>query len=554
MEPLNSSIHPDTLLALLLVASATAAVTKWVRVPYAVALVIAGLIIGLSKVLPPVSMTPDLVLLIFLPALLFEASWNLDIKALRRDWLSISVLATVGVVVCMVGVAAILHFMGNINTQTALLFGAMVSATDPVSVIALFRQMGIDKRLTMILEGESLFNDGTAVVLFKIVLAMVVSGTQLSAPQMAGNFFIVVAGGALLGALLGYVASRITSAFDDHLLEITLTMVTAYGAYLAAEHLHVSAVIAVVTAGIVIGNYGSRTGMSATTRLAVNSFWEYAAFLVNSVLFLLIGLQVQWPLLMKHSRLIVLAVVAVFVARLVVVYGICPFVSSQRLPIPDKWRHLMFWGGLRGALVMALALSLPLDFPDREVVINMTFGVVLFTLLVPGLTMEPVVRLLEMIPKQETLSKYQECRSLLMAYKSELHAVDKLLEVGKISKPAHDAWHHQLERRVADLTAEMEDLQLSDTSITYLQDQQAKIQLLENRKDFLSALVKEGILTEHSAHHLALEIDSELDAVTDVNTGPVEVDENKTEEEPPKEAATQIPSPLDFSGGPPDDS
>jgi monovalent cation:H+ antiporter, CPA1 family len=352
MNPEETPIHVDTLLALLLVASATAVVIKWVRVPYAVALVIAGLIIGLSKILPPISMTPELVLLIFLPALLFEASWNLDIKALRRDWLSIGTLATVGVAVCMFGVAAILHFVGGMNTQTAILFGAMVSATDPVSVIALFRQMGIDKRLTMIIEGESLFNDGTAVVAFKIVLAMVIAGGQLSVAGTAGSFFLVVFGGALLGALMGYVASRITSAFDDHLLEITLTMVTAYGSYLAAEQLHVSPVIAVVAAGIVVGNYGSRTGMSATTRLAVNSFWEYAAFLVNSLLFLLIGLQVQVPLLIKHSQLIGLGVLAVVVARLLVVYGICPFVSTDRLPIPDKWRHLMFWGGLRGALVM----------------------------------------------------------------------------------------------------------------------------------------------------------------------------------------------------------
>src|SRR5262249_27595796 len=161
-------------------------------------------------------------------------------------------------------------------------------------------------------------------------------------------------------------------------------------------------------------------------RLAVNSFWEYAAFLCNSLLFLLIGLQVQLPLLLKHSRIIGLAVLAVFVARLIVVYGICPFVSSQRLPIPDKWRHLMFWGGLRGALVMALALSLPLDFPDREVVVNMTFGVVLFTLLVPGLTMEPMVRLLGMAPKREVFNKYQECTSLLMAYKAELLVLTRL--------------------------------------------------------------------------------------------------------------------------------
>ncbi|MBS1956318.1 MAG: Na+/H+ antiporter [Cyanobacteria bacterium SZAS-4] len=401
MNPQDASIHVDTLLALLLVASATAVVTKWIRVPYAVALVIAGLTIGLSKVLPPVSMTPELVLLIFLPALLFEASWNLDIKALQQDWFAISALATFGVVVCMLGVAAIMHFVGGMTPQTALLFGAMVSATDPVSVIALFRKMGIDKRLTMILEGESLFNDGTAVVMFKMVLALVLAGTQFSLPVTLSTFFLVVCGGALIGAVVGYCASRITNMFDDHQLEITLTMVTAYGSYMLAERLNVSPIIAVVAAGIVVGNYGSRTGMSTDDRQAVNSFWEYAAFLVNSLLFLLIGLQVQMPLLVKYWQVIALGVLAVFVARLLVVYGICPLVSTSKNPIPTKWRHLMFWGGLRGALVMALALSLPLTFPDRETIINMTFGVVLFTLLVPGLTMEPLVRVLGMAPEKE---------------------------------------------------------------------------------------------------------------------------------------------------------
>ncbi len=513
MNPQDASIHIETLLALLLVASATAVTIKWIRMPYAVALVITGLIIGLSKILPQVSMTPELVLVIFLPALLFEASWNLDIKALKRDWLSISVLATIGVGVCMFSVAVILHFAGRMNIMTALLFGAMVSATDPVSVIALFRQMGIDRRLTMIIEGESLFNDGTAVVAFKIMLALVLTGAQAEPLGTCTNFLVTVFGGALLGAVMGYVASRITSAFDDHLLEITLTMVTAYGSYLAAEQFHVSPVIAVVAAGIVVGNYGSRTGMSATTRLAVNSFWEYAAFLVNSLLFLLIGMQVQVPLLLKHSQLIGLGVLAVFIARLVVVYGISPFISTERLPIPDKWRHLMFWGGLRGALVMALALSLPLSFPEREAIINMTFGVVLFTLLVPGLTMEPLVRFLGMAPKNEKLSKYQKYKAMLMAYRAELLSVTKLLDENKISLSAHDSWKEHLQENILSLSKDIESLQLSDSSIDQLQDQQAKIFLLESRKDYISKLVKDGVLAADSAHHLYVDVDSELDLI-----------------------------------------
>lgn len=405
MEEFGIALHIETLLGLLLVASATAVVTKWIPIPYSVALVIAGLLIGISGIVPPITMTPELVLLIFLPALLFEASWNLDIKALRRDWRSISALATVGVIFCMCAVAGVLHLTGEIDLKMSLLFGAMVAATDPVSVIALFRQMGVDERLTMILEGESLFNDGTAVVLFKIVLAAVLTQQPFSLANTVGSFVFVVFGGILLGAALGFLASKITRAFDDHLLEITLTVVTAYGAYLVAEQLRVSAIMAVVVAGIVVGNYGSRTGMSESTRMAVNSFWEYAAFLVNSLLFLLIGLQVNWSLLWKHSHIIGFGVLAVFVARALVVYGICPFVSTRRKPIPIAWRHVMFWGGLRGALVMALALSLPMAFPERETIINMTFGVVLFTLLVPGLTMEPLLRLLGLEPDRKNKDK-----------------------------------------------------------------------------------------------------------------------------------------------------
>ena len=187
----------------------------------------------------------------------------------------------------------------------------------------------------------------------------------------------------------------------------------------------------------------------------------------------------------------------------------------------------MFWGGLRGALVMALALSLPINFPEREAILNMTFGVVIFTLLVPGLTMEPLVRLLGMQPKQEKWHSYQECKALLMAYRNELQQLAKLNEEGKLSEQAFENWKEKLQNQIIETGHKMESLQLSDDTIDQLQDREAKILLLEQRKDYLNQLVKEGIMTQESAHHLCLSVDSELDQLGRHEHAPAQSDEQQ---------------------------
>jgi CPA1 family monovalent cation:H+ antiporter len=381
-------------LSLLVVATLVTIVTKVVRLPYAIALVIAGLVIGVTSLLPPAEMTPDLILVIMLPALLFEAAWNLHIKDLKISWLSIGVFATIGVVISMVVVAGVMVLFSPLTLTAALLFGAMISATDPISVLSLFRKLGIDRRLTMILEGESLFNDGTAVVLFKIVLVAALAGQQVAITSAAKDFVLVVGGGAVLGLTLGYLASRVTAFFDDHLLEVTFTILLAYGSYLLAEAIHVSPVIATICAGLVLGNYGRHIGMSHRTSQAVGLFWEYAAFVVNSIVFLLIGLQMKLSVLSAHWPIIAAGIGAILVGRAAVVYLLSPLVSTRDKPISAPWRHLLFWGALRGSLCMALALSLPASLQFREEIVVTTFGVVLFTLLIKGLTIEPLVKLL----------------------------------------------------------------------------------------------------------------------------------------------------------------
>jgi len=394
-------------MVLLMVASAVGLAVRWVKVPYSIALVIVGLAMGASHLLPHVAMTPELILLIFLPALLFEASWNLDVKELLHDWRAIFLLAVPGVLLAMAVGAGVMHLLGALSWPMALLFGAMTAATDPISVLALFRKLGVDHRLTLILEAESLFNDGTAVVLFKLVLAVamasaaaVAAGSAVvvdySPTGVAVDFVFSVLGGSVVGLAVGFISSYVTRFFDDHLLEITITTIAAYGSYLLADQFNVSAVIAVLMAGIVVGNYGSRQHMSTTTRLAVDAFWEYAAFLVNSLVFLLIGLQIDLPLLAKYSVQIGAGIVAILVARLLIVYIFGFIIASKDRPLPMPWKHMLFWGALRGSLSMALALSLPLSFDQREEMIVITFGVVLFTLLVPGLTIEPLARLLKL--------------------------------------------------------------------------------------------------------------------------------------------------------------
>ncbi len=297
---------------LLLIASLVAIAVRRLRVPYTVALVVVGLFLTAQQPIK-IPFTEELIFALLVPPLVFEAAFHINLSELRRSLPTILLLTVPGVILSMFIVGGIVSMTTPLALPIALVFGALVSATDPVAVVALFRALGAPRRLSLLMEGESLFNDGTAIVIFDLMLAIVLTG-QFNALTALGDFVRVVAGGIVVGLAVGWLTSRVIAAVDDYLIETTLTTVAAFGSYLVGEQLHFSGVLAVVAAGLVIGNVGPR-GMGPTTRIVLFNFWEYVAFLANSFVFLLIGLQVSIPTLVAHWQVVLWAIGAALVAR-----------------------------------------------------------------------------------------------------------------------------------------------------------------------------------------------------------------------------------------------
>lgn len=389
---------------LLLIATVVAIMSRRLHIPYSVGLVATGVLLAFFSIQPDIYLTRELIFTILLPPLIFEAAFFLHWPELKRDFGVITAIASLGVVASAVITAIGMHYLAGWQWMGALVFGVLIAATDPVSVIATFKEAGVHGRLRILVEAESLFNDGVAAVLFVVAL-VIVSGGEVTAGFVSWTLVKVIVGGILCGGVAAGAMLFLAGRSKDHLVEITCTTVAAYGSFLLAEHLHVSGVLATLTAGLMMGNIGHLGAITDRGREAVIAFWEYAAFVANSVIFLLIGIREEQQNFAALWVVALIAIAVVMLGRVFAVYPVSLLFARSKLAVSMKHQHILVWGGLRGALGLALAMSLPDNIPHHDEIATVTFAVVAFSIFVQGLSMTPLLRYMGEISKRQEQKK-----------------------------------------------------------------------------------------------------------------------------------------------------
>jgi CPA1 family monovalent cation:H+ antiporter len=391
---------------LLIAAVIAALVARRLRLPYTVGLVLIGTLLAITHTAGGITLTRDLIFEVILPALLFEAAINIHWRDLARDAVPVLTLALPGTVISAAAVAIGMVFLLGWPPQPAVLFGVLIAATDPVAVIAMFKDNGISGRIRLLTESESLFNDGVAAVLFVVALvwAQPHSGTAINAGFVLHTILVSAGGGIFAGAACAGAALAVIGRTSDHLVEGTVTALAAYGPFLLAQHFGCSGVLATISAGLMIGNFGilasdDRSRISSAGREFALALWEFIAFIANSIVFLLIGIAVagiQFGAL--GAPALGVSICLVLLARALAVYPLSLCLSHSRFSVSIAEQHILWWGGLRGALGLALALSLPVSLPYHDEILIATFGVVCFSVVLQGLTMPLLLRRLGFLP------------------------------------------------------------------------------------------------------------------------------------------------------------
>jgi CPA1 family monovalent cation:H+ antiporter len=460
-----------------------------------------------------------MIFFIFLPPLLFEGCLKMDLSLLRRNWRRVFLLAFPGTIISTLllggGAFFVLRWLGlPVPIELALLLGVMLSPTDPISVLAIFREHGVSHGLSVLVEGESLFNDGIGVVLFLIAVD-VATGHPVGVSSAFVEFVREVVGGAIVGFTLGYLTFRLLAHIDDHLIEVVISLVLAYGVYLLADRFHMSGVIAVVVAGLIIGNYGVLFSMAPSTRVSLAHFWDAVSFIANSLLFLLIGLELEIGRLLGFGWAIASVFALMIVVRTLVVggaFGVDRALGGRGLP--RGWVTVVNWGGIRGSIPIALVLGVPvagaITATLRSELIAVVFGAVFLSLVVQGLTMKPLLARYGLIGLRPEERAYEEAVGRIWETRAQLEALEEAWRDGELSKSAYEALRDRLEamrseasnraQRTANEHALVRDRQLARSSE----------RMLEAGRAAIDEAYRKGLLSESVAHDLKQEVDSRL--------------------------------------------
>lgn len=459
---------------LLAIACISSIIFRKLKIPYTIGLVAIGILLswffsecpqfaGLQRL----RLNYDLIMYVLLPALIFDASVNMDTKLLRKNLTPTLALAAPGLVIATVITGLLVYWLTPLNLAGSMLFGALISATDPVAVISLFELVGAPKRLRILVDGESLFNDATAIVMFNIVKGIIVSGVALNLMTVWNgtlDFVIVFVGGLLIGAAIGYIMMLVIYlAKDDPLLEVGMSTIVAYAAFLVADKgFGVSGVMSVMGAGMVISYFGS-SRFTPEVKSYMKQFWSFMSFVANSLIFLLLGFTEDLILLSNSIGKVILpilaAVLAIQVARLVVVFGLCPLLgklkNAEKISLP--YQLVMFWGGLRGAVPLALVFSLSPDMPGRTLIVQITLGVVLFTLLVQGTTIKSMLCFFK-LDKPDGFLLFSKWYALLTARKAGLQRLEFMKTAGRFDRSIVEKIEAECGRNLELQTEELQEL------------------------------------------------------------------------------------------------
>jgi monovalent cation/hydrogen antiporter len=514
--------------ALLVSVALLNSIANWVNVPYPIVLVIGGLLLGLAPGIPEVELDPDLVLLIFLPPLLYSGAFFADLPVLRANLRSISLMAIGLVLATTAGVGLLAHEVFELPWAISLALGAIVAPTDPIAATSILRRLGMPRRMVDILEAEALLNDSTALVAYKIALAAAVGG-GVSALDSGLEFVAIAAGGVAIGIVVGYVVAEIRSRLADPMTQVTISLFTGYAAFLPADELGVSGVLAVVTAGIYLGWRAPRL-ISPETRLRTASLWESLIFLLNATLFILIGLQlpviadgvsdagISAATAIGYAALTCAAVVAIRFAWIFISTAIIRALDRRPSQLerraPANVRAVGAWAGMRGAVSLAAALALPFEtdagspLPGRDLILFITFGVILFTLVGQGLTLPLLIRRLR-IPTDEDPEAEEEIRARLYAARAALERLEAL---------EHEEWtnddtvvrvrgQYEFRRRRFKVRAgKAEDDGIEDRSLSY---QRLMHEVYDAQREVLVGLRNSGEISGEIMRRVERELDLE---------------------------------------------